>query len=185
MSQSSENNVNNFVVLPRLEENQEEASISGGKPILQATGPVTPGSAAQSTGVGNPTPTQANPNEALKPCTKMHKKWFFVQGGMAIRVPYICTLQDEAKRLPNCTATNIDVVAKICSILPQRMDKLSWHVFCEDTMLVKAGLVFDKEFYPKNPGDPSSRDELISSAGKGPKPTEINFGPMLSERPSF
>ncbi|GAA0160776.1 hypothetical protein LIER_39099 [Lithospermum erythrorhizon] len=49
---------------------------------------------------------------------RWHKKFFFVQGGMAIGVPYIWTLQEEAKRLPICTTADIDVVAKILFILP-------------------------------------------------------------------
>ncbi|GAA0166950.1 hypothetical protein LIER_21993 [Lithospermum erythrorhizon] len=53
MSQTSENNVDNFEVRPRAGANQEDASIGGGMPILQATGHA------------NPTPIQpADPTEA-------------------------------------------------------------------------------------------------------------------------
>ncbi|GAA0149110.1 hypothetical protein LIER_08373 [Lithospermum erythrorhizon] len=68
----------------------------------------------------------------------------------------IWSLQDEAKCLPICTTADIDAVAKIHLILPQGNDKLTWHIFCEESMLVKAGLVFDKEFGPKNSGEPPS-----------------------------
>ncbi|GAA0185078.1 hypothetical protein LIER_32366 [Lithospermum erythrorhizon] len=34
------------------------------------------------------------------PDGRHHKKWFFAQGGMVVGVPYIWTLQDEAKSLP-------------------------------------------------------------------------------------
>ncbi|GAA0169888.1 hypothetical protein LIER_24270 [Lithospermum erythrorhizon] len=49
MSQSS-SNLNNFVVHPKTREDQEEASVSGGMSILQATYPL--GNKFQ-----NPTPT--------------------------------------------------------------------------------------------------------------------------------
>ncbi|GAA0163345.1 hypothetical protein LIER_39580 [Lithospermum erythrorhizon] len=103
---------------------------------------------------------------------------------MAIVVPYIWTMQDEAKRLPICTAADINVVARIHSILPQGEEKLSWHIFCEEAVLVKACLISDKGFDPKNPEKPPSWHELISSTAKSLKPTTINFETILSTRPS-
>ncbi|GAA0163347.1 hypothetical protein LIER_39581 [Lithospermum erythrorhizon] len=63
MSQSFENNVNPFVVLPLKGVTQEETSISGGVPIQHATAHVTQGSVAQGSGIANPLPAQANPSE--------------------------------------------------------------------------------------------------------------------------
>ncbi|GAA0183389.1 hypothetical protein LIER_30808 [Lithospermum erythrorhizon] len=60
---TSENNIDNFEVHSRVGANQEEASISGGMPILQATSPVNHGPATWSAGVANPTRTPPDPSE--------------------------------------------------------------------------------------------------------------------------
>ncbi|GAA0186036.1 hypothetical protein LIER_33324 [Lithospermum erythrorhizon] len=70
-------------------------------------------------------PPPARP-KGRKPRTKVpdsryHKKWFFARGGIAVGVPYIWNLQDEAKSLPLSTATYIESVGKMQSILPQEI----------------------------------------------------------------
>ncbi|GAA0166951.1 hypothetical protein LIER_21994 [Lithospermum erythrorhizon] len=44
---------------------------------------------------------------------RWHKKWFLVRGGMAIGVPCIWTLQDEANNLPICFAADNDVAISL------------------------------------------------------------------------
>ncbi|GAA0158498.1 hypothetical protein LIER_15506 [Lithospermum erythrorhizon] len=68
ISQSS-SNINNFVVRPRTGEDQEEASISGGMPILQATGPLveegqSPTPAIDGVDTSNLTHVPVDPREA-------------------------------------------------------------------------------------------------------------------------
>ncbi|GAA0186845.1 hypothetical protein LIER_34133 [Lithospermum erythrorhizon] len=71
MSQTSENNIENFEVCSLVGENQEEASISGGMLVLQVTGPANPGSAnpvpiVQGVGAANPVSSPPDPNEATR-----------------------------------------------------------------------------------------------------------------------
>ncbi|GAA0186069.1 hypothetical protein LIER_33357 [Lithospermum erythrorhizon] len=71
---------------------------------------------------------------------------------MTVGVPRIWTLQGEAK----------DLSTKMRSIVPQGENKLSWYVFTDEVKLVKAGLVYDKEFNPDAPGDPLTWEEIFS-----------------------
>ncbi|GAA0186212.1 hypothetical protein LIER_33500 [Lithospermum erythrorhizon] len=69
MSQSSENNVDSFVVHPRVDANQEKASTSGGVPILQTSEPANLGSAnpvpiAPSVVTATPVSSLVDPNMA-------------------------------------------------------------------------------------------------------------------------
>ncbi|GAA0174544.1 hypothetical protein LIER_27915 [Lithospermum erythrorhizon] len=75
---------------------------------------------------------------------------------MAVGVPCIWTLHEDAKSLPTDTADDLVAMARIQSLLPQGENKLLWYAFTDEAMLVKAGLVYDKEFHPKAPDDPPS-----------------------------
>ncbi|GAA0173160.1 hypothetical protein LIER_26833 [Lithospermum erythrorhizon] len=87
-------------------------------------------------------------------------------------------LQNETWSLPICTSDDIDAVTKIRSIFPQNDDKLSWNVFCDEVIFVKAGLVHDKEFDPEHIND-------LPTRALGSIPNEIDFGEMLLERASI
>ncbi|GAA0161744.1 hypothetical protein LIER_39289 [Lithospermum erythrorhizon] len=88
------------------------------------------------------------------PENRCHKKWFFACGGMTIGVPYIWTFWDDAKSLPTPTAEDMNLVAKISTTLPQNGNKFLWYAFCDETTLVKAGLVYDKVFDPEDITEP-------------------------------
>ncbi|GAA0139650.1 hypothetical protein LIER_01151 [Lithospermum erythrorhizon] len=92
---------------------------------------------------------------------RWHKKWFFLRGGIEVGVPRIWTFQSEAKDLSTLTTADLDAVPKMKSILPQGDNKLPWYAFCDEAKLVKAGLVYDKEFSPAITGDPPSWDSNL------------------------
>ncbi|GAA0154316.1 hypothetical protein LIER_12333 [Lithospermum erythrorhizon] len=54
----------------------------------------------------------AGPRPNKVPKGRHHKKWFFAREGMAFGVPYIWTLQGEAKSLPTYTTADLKAVAK-------------------------------------------------------------------------
>ncbi|GAA0158682.1 hypothetical protein LIER_15640 [Lithospermum erythrorhizon] len=89
---------------------------------------------------------------------------------MTVCVPRIWMLQGEAKDLPTKTTDDIVVVTRMQSLLPQDDNKLSWY-FTDEAILVKAGLVYDKEFNPKAPSDPPS--------------WSVDFNDMVSDWPTL
>ncbi|GAA0140583.1 hypothetical protein LIER_01899 [Lithospermum erythrorhizon] len=52
-------------------------------------------------------------------------------------------------------------------------------------MLVRAGLVYDKEFNPKAPGDTPTWEEIIACMDRDIDPADVDFDEMLSDRPSM
>ncbi|GAA0150259.1 hypothetical protein LIER_09238 [Lithospermum erythrorhizon] len=120
------------------------------------------------------------------PDTRLFKKCFFAREDMAIGVPHIWTLKDEAKPLPFCTGTDIEAVDKIRSAIPQDTEttrRLPWYTFVDEVMLVLAGLVYDKEFDPEAKDDPPTWDELMIITSSS-QMEEVDFDKMLG-RPSF
>ncbi|GAA0165375.1 hypothetical protein LIER_39968 [Lithospermum erythrorhizon] len=98
---------------------------------------------------------------------------------MAIGVPRIWTLHKEAKSLLTCTAADLAAMAKIQSLLPQGENNLPWYVFTDEAVLVKAGLVYDKEFNPEAHGDPPSWEEIIAYTDVEDASTDVEFDEML------
>ncbi|GAA0157703.1 hypothetical protein LIER_38501 [Lithospermum erythrorhizon] len=71
---------------------------------------------------------------------------------MAVGVPCIWTLKSEARPLPPYMESDVIVREKIRSVLPQDAadsERLPWHTYVDESMLIKAGLVYDKEFDPE------------------------------------
>ncbi|GAA0153499.1 hypothetical protein LIER_11722 [Lithospermum erythrorhizon] len=102
---------------------------------------------------------------------------------MTVGVPRLWTLQEEARNLPIDIAADLAIVAKIQSILPQGENMLPWNAFMDKAALVKAGLVYDKDFNPEAPGDPSSWEEIISYTDTEKAPADVDFDDMVSDRP--
>ncbi|GAA0167647.1 hypothetical protein LIER_22530 [Lithospermum erythrorhizon] len=55
--------------------------------------------------------------------SRLHKKWFYALGGMAVGIPCIWTLKEEAKGLPIPTLQDMDSVGKLRSALSQGDNK--------------------------------------------------------------
>ncbi|GAA0169887.1 hypothetical protein LIER_24269 [Lithospermum erythrorhizon] len=100
---------------------------------------------------------------------------------MAVDVPCIWTLYEEAKIIPTDTADDLAAMARLQSFLPQGKNTLSWYAFTEEAMLVKAGLVYDKEFNPEAPDDPSSWEEIVSYTHTERAPVDVDFDDMVSD----
>ncbi|GAA0148724.1 hypothetical protein LIER_36781 [Lithospermum erythrorhizon] len=76
---------------------------------------------------------------------------------MADGVLRIWTLKSEARSLPPDTENDLLAMDKICSVLPQDaadLERLSWYTYMDESILIKAGLVYDKEFDLEAQGDP-------------------------------
>ncbi|GAA0161582.1 hypothetical protein LIER_17863 [Lithospermum erythrorhizon] len=76
-------------------------------------------------------------------------------GGMAIGEPRIWTLKSEACPLPPNTESDVIAMGKIRSVLPQDVtdsEQLPWHTYVDESMLIKADLVYDKKFDPEAQG---------------------------------
>ncbi|GAA0161438.1 hypothetical protein LIER_17751 [Lithospermum erythrorhizon] len=56
------------------------------------------------------------------PDKRLFKKWFFARGGMAVGVPHIWTLKDEAKPFPSYTDTDVVAANNFLSVLPQETE---------------------------------------------------------------
>ncbi|GAA0159122.1 hypothetical protein LIER_15977 [Lithospermum erythrorhizon] len=123
MSQSSENQIDNFELHPRTVADQAEASISGGMPIIQVEGPLNLVPLPQHAEPANPTP-QLNTAEGVRDEAARVEKAY--QDG----VPCIWILKEEAKGLPIPSAEDIDSVGKLrdeianiaASVEPQLVD---------------------------------------------------------------
>ncbi|GAA0157591.1 hypothetical protein LIER_14828 [Lithospermum erythrorhizon] len=144
MSQSSENNVDNFEVRQRTEANQEEASISGGMLVFHVTEPANQGSANLvpiAPNVVAPTLVSApmGPNVAAR-------EEAAYQGIMASLPTFVkkhnSRLRGEQLYLPHIEEKSSDP-----NLTPD-------YTFTDEAMLVKACLDYDKEFNPEAIGDP-------------------------------
>ncbi|GAA0168182.1 hypothetical protein LIER_22954 [Lithospermum erythrorhizon] len=92
---------------------------------------------------------------------------------MVEAVPRIWTLKEEARGLLILSAADIDSVAILRNILSQGENKLLWYAFCDEAILVMAGLVYDKVF-----------NELVNIASSQ-APQLVDFNDMLMDRPSL
>ncbi|GAA0155329.1 hypothetical protein LIER_13083 [Lithospermum erythrorhizon] len=87
----------------------------------------------------------------------------------------------------NHAPAQLSPTENIRSILPQDTDEteqLPWYTYVDEALLIKAGLVYDKEFDPHVQDDPPTWDELVIIASACP-PDEVDLDAMLGERPSF
>ncbi|GAA0145856.1 hypothetical protein LIER_36209 [Lithospermum erythrorhizon] len=132
MSQSTENQPENFELCPRRAANQVEASISGGIPILHPDRPSNP---APQTAPVNPLAI-TYPEGVRDEAGRAEKAY---QGGSEGSIPY---------------AEDMDSVAKLRNALPQGENKLPWYTFYDEAMLVMACLVYDKVFRFDDRGKP-------------------------------
>ncbi|GAA0169010.1 hypothetical protein LIER_23582 [Lithospermum erythrorhizon] len=133
-------------------------------------------------GAGTRPNTGTRPNKVKD--SRLHMKWFFARGGIEQEVPRIWTLKEEAWGLPIPSATNMDSVGILRDVLPQGENKLPWYNFCDEAMLVMAGLVYDKVFSPFNRGTPLSWDELVNMASSQ-VPQLVDLDDMLMDFPSL
>ncbi|GAA0168603.1 hypothetical protein LIER_23280 [Lithospermum erythrorhizon] len=103
---------------------------------------------------------------------------------MAEGVPRIWTLKEEARGLPPCTAEDLDSIAKLRNSLPHGENKRPWYTFCDEAMLVAAGLVYEKVFSSKDKSQPPSWED-ISSITASTQPQLVTFDDMLMDRLSL
>ncbi|GAA0164278.1 hypothetical protein LIER_19954 [Lithospermum erythrorhizon] len=75
---------------------------------------------------------------------RWHSKWCYILGGMDDRVPWIWTLFSKAKR--PIFARSIHVKAQIALLQEVFQDSWDYKVFCEEGVLIQAGIIRSKEF---------------------------------------
>ncbi|GAA0161414.1 hypothetical protein LIER_17738 [Lithospermum erythrorhizon] len=78
----------------------------------------------------------------------------------------------------------MDSIGKLRSALPQGENKRPWYTYCDEAMLVAAGLVYDKVFSSNDKGKPPTWDEIASIASSR-EPQLVYFDAMLMDRPSL
>ncbi|GAA0153110.1 hypothetical protein LIER_11424 [Lithospermum erythrorhizon] len=67
---------------------------------------------------------------------------------MVVGVPRIWTLKSDARPLPPNSENDVIAMDKIRSVLPQDAtdsERLPWHTYVDESILIKAGLVYDKK----------------------------------------
>ncbi|GAA0167947.1 hypothetical protein LIER_22779 [Lithospermum erythrorhizon] len=161
MSQSSKNQLDNFVLRPRAVADQAEASIMAECPSFKSRVP-----------------------RIEVRDSRLHKKWFYAKGGMVDSVHRIWTLKEEAKSLPIPSAEDMDSVRKLRAALPQDDNKRPWYTSCDETMLVAVGLVYNKVFSSQDKGKPPSWDK-IANIVVSTEPKLVDFDDMLIDHPSL
>ncbi|GAA0146428.1 hypothetical protein LIER_06388 [Lithospermum erythrorhizon] len=122
---------------------------------------------------------------------RWHSKWWFVKGGMDEAVPRVwvplggVAVPVKPKKMSTTIRAHLETLRRV-------FDRpLHYKVFCEEGVLIQAGLIQSKEFDPTS-GPPfcwgitHHNYDLLQAAEKCVEPKDIPFSTMTGERrPAF
>ncbi|GAA0168660.1 hypothetical protein LIER_40610 [Lithospermum erythrorhizon] len=112
---------------------------------------------------------------------RWHSKWFFVKGGMDEAILKVWVPLEDSNRpiMPKKMPT---MVRAELETLRQVFDKpVHYKVFCEEGILIQAGLIRSKEYDPTLV-PPVSWDDVLNAARRCAEPKDVPFSTMVGER---
>ncbi|GAA0171398.1 hypothetical protein LIER_25438 [Lithospermum erythrorhizon] len=110
---------------------------------------------------------------------RWHSLWCYLKGGMDERAPKVWTPLIKSDR-PKFPLTD-EISASLEKMRRIFWNRVHWKVFCEEGVLIGAGLIHDKEF--ELFGNPIPWGEILLAAKDTTLPNTVSFAEMRGKRP--